>query len=36
LLSVIIVKMELSRLSGELKYIEANGVTLNIEERTQL
>ena len=28
--------MELSRLNSELKYIEANGVTLHIEEQTKL
>lgn len=28
--------MEVSRISAELKFIEANGVTLNIEERTRL
>lgn len=28
--------MEVSKLSSQLKYIEANGCTLNIEERTQL
>jgi len=28
--------METSRLASELKYVEANGVTLSIEERMQL
>ena len=28
--------MEVSRLSSELKYIEINGFTLNIDERTRL
>ena len=28
--------MELSRLSSELKYVEINGVTLNIDERMRL
>ena len=28
--------MEVSRLQSDLKYIEANGVTLSIEERIQL
>ena len=28
--------MDLSRLSNELKYVEINGVTLNIDERTRL
>lgn len=28
--------MEVSKLSSELKYIEANGCTLNVEERARL
>ena len=28
--------MEVSKLSSQLKYIESNGCTLNIEERAQL
>jgi len=32
----LIIKMEVSKLSSSLKYIESNGCTLNIEERTQL
>ena len=28
--------MDFSRLSNELKYVEINGVTLNIDERTRL
>ena len=28
--------MDLSKLGSELKYIEINGVTLNIDERTRL
>ena len=33
---VIKFKMDLSRLSAELKYVEINGVTLNIDERTRI
>ena len=28
--------MEVSRLSGDIKYLGTNGVTLNIDERTRL
>ena len=28
--------MEVSRLSSDLKYVEINGVTLNIEERARI
>ena len=28
--------MDLSKLSAELKYVEINGVTLNIDERTRI
>ena len=28
--------MELSRLASELKFVEVNGVTLNIDERTRV
>ena len=28
--------MELSRLASELKFVEINGVTLNIDERTRV
>lgn len=28
--------MEVSKLTSELKYVESNGCTLNIEERAQL
>lgn len=28
--------MEVSKLSSEMKYVEASGCTLNIEERSQL
>lgn len=28
--------MEVSRIAGELKYLESNGQTLNLEERAQL
>ena len=29
-------KMEVSRLSNDLKYVEINGVTINLEERSRI